>query len=185
MIFNIHSDLKGQHSFLSPSQHAWINYDEEKLEQFFNNRQAAKRGTELHEFAMNAIRLRIRLARSQQTLNMYINDAIGFRMIPEQVLFYSYNAFGTADAISFRKDFLRIHDLKTGASPTSMSQLLIYMAYFCLEYRIKPFDIQAELRIYQNDYIQVMTPDPDEVTHIMDRVVHFDKRIEEMKAEAI
>lgn len=63
-------------------------------------------------------------------MNMYVNDAISFRMVPEQILFYSENCFGTADTIVFRNGTLRIHDLKTGVVPAHMEQLEIYAALF-------------------------------------------------------
>jgi len=105
-------------------------------------------------------------------------------MKTEQILYYSDNCFGTADAIAFRKNFLRIHDLKTGLTPVSERQLEVYAALFCLEYRVKPFEIEIELRIYQNDEIQIYEVDPDVITHIMDRIVTFDKRIEAIRMEA-
>lgn len=145
---------------------------------------AAKRGTELHAFAHEAIRLGIKLPRGTKTLNAYVNDAIGFRMTSEQILYYSDNCFGTVDTISFRKNFLRIHDLKTGHAPTSERQLEVYAALFCLEYRYSPFDIEIELRIYQSDEVRIYTADPDVIVHIMDRIKVFDKRIEEIKQEA-
>ena len=86
---------------------------------------------------------------------MYVNDAIGFKLRPEQILYYSPNCFGTADAIDLRGDLLRIHDLKTGKVPAHIEQLMIYAALFCLEYGIKPSDIDTELRIYQGDDILV------------------------------
>ena len=183
MRFNNHSNLVGQHAFLSASQHAWTNYDEEKLDARYISAMAAKHGTELHEFAHEAIRLGIKLPRSPKTLNLYVNDAIGFRMTPEQVLFYSVNCFGTADAISFRKNLLRVHDLKTGVTPTSVRQLEVYAAMFCLEYKVKPFDIQMDLRIYQNDEVKIFEGDPDTIAHIMDRIITFDRRIEAMRKE--
>lgn len=185
MRFNNHSQLAGKHAFLSASKYSWTNYDEEKLETVFRNIMAIQRGTELHDFAAQAIKLGIKQARSPKTLNMYVNDAIGFRMEPEQILYYSDNAFGTADAISFRKNFLRIHDLKTGVTPTSMKQLVIYVALFCLEYQVKPSDIQIELRIYQLDEVQIYVPELDEIVRIMDTIVTFDKRINMIKMEAI
>lgn len=136
-------------------------------------------------FAHNAIRLGIKLPRTPKTLNMYINDAIGYRMISEQILFFSVNCFGTADAISFRKEFLRIHDLKTGVVPASMRQLEVYTAIFCLEYGIRPADIGIELRLYQLDEVEVYEPDLDDIIHIMDRIKIFDKRITLLKAEAL
>lgn len=170
-------NLVGQHAFLSASKYHWINYDEDKLDATYIASLAAKRGTELHAFAHEAIRLGVKLPGSRKTLNMYVNDAIGYRMTPEQILYYSDNAYGTADAISFRRSTLRIHDLKTGLIPGSVHQLEVYAALFCLEYRFKPFDIQTELRMYQNDEVQIFDADPDVITHIMDRIVTFDKRI--------
>lgn len=183
MLFNKHFNLVGQHAFLSASQHAWTNYDDEKLDARFITAMAAKRGTELHEFAAEAIRLGIKLPRTATTLNMYVNDAIGFRMTPEQVLYFSENCFGTSDAISFRKNKLRIHDLKTGVNKTSERQLEVYAALFCLEYGIKPFDISMELRIYQNDDIQIYDGEPDTVIHIMEKIKSFDKRIKALRLE--
>lgn len=183
MLFNPHSNLVGMHAFLSASQHSWTNYDEDKLDARYISAMAAKHGTELHEFAHEAIRLGIKLPRSPKTLNLYVNDAIGFRMTPEQPLFYSANCFGTADAISFRKNLLRIYDLKTGVNPTSERQLEVYAALFCLEYKTKPLDIEMDLRIYQNDEIRMYEGDPDIVLHIMDKIITFDRRIEEMKRE--
>lgn len=184
MIFNTHSQLVGRHAFLSASKYAWTNYDLEKLDRVFLRSLAAQRGTELHAFAHDAIRLGVKLPRTPKTLNMYVNDAIGFRMTPEQILYYSDNCFGTADAISFRKDVLRISDLKTGITLTSVRQLEVYAALFCLEYRKKPFEIGIELRIYQNDEIQIYVVDPDLITHIMDKIITFDQRIEAIKMEA-
>ena len=87
-------------------------------------------------------------------------------------LFYSDNCFGTADAICFRDGFLRIHDLKTGVTPAHMEQLLVYAALFCLEYVIKPSDIDSELRIYQGGNIEVYKPTPNEVMKVCDIIVH-------------
>jgi hypothetical protein len=145
---------------------------------------AAQKGTELHLFASEAIRLGIKLPRSSKTLNQYVNDAIGFRMSPEQILYYSNNAFGTADAISFRNNILRIHDLKTGVTLGSPHQLEVYAALFCLEYGVKPFDIEMDLRIYQNDDIERFDTEPGVIVHIMDKIIAFDKIIESMRAEA-
>lgn len=183
MIFNSHSRLKGQHAFLSPSKYHWINYSADKLAESYFNAQAAQRGTELHALAHDLIRLGIKLPRTQQSLNMYVNDAIGYRMNTEQILWYSDNCYGTCDAISFRKNLLRIHDLKTGLLAGSMHQLEVYAAIFCLEYGIKPGMISIELRIYQNDEALVYTPDVDIIAHIMSTIVQFDKHIELLKVE--
>lgn len=184
MNFNKHLQLVGQHAFLGASKYHWINYDSNKLVESYARFQAVQRGTELHEFASQCIKLGQKLPRSQKTLNMYVNDAIGFKMTPEQVLFYSENCFGTADAISFRNNVLRIHDLKTGLIPAKMEQLMIYAALFCLEYRYKPTEFTAiELRIYQSDEILVHNPEPDEIFPIMDKIVDFDKIIAKLKTE--
>lgn len=183
MNFKKHSDLEGRHAFLSASKYHWINYDEEKLSDTYLKYLATQRGTELHAFACQCIRLGVKLPRTRKTLNMYVNDAIGYKMTPEQPLYYSENCFGTADAISFNKNLLRIHDLKTGVSPTSMHQLEIYAALFCLEYRKQPQDIDMELRIYQSGEVYVHEPPSDDILEIMDKIILFDKRIDEIEME--
>lgn len=183
MNFKKHSDLEGRHAFLSASKYHWINYDEEKLSDTYLKYLATQRGTELHAFACQCIRLGVKLPRIRKTLNMYVNDAIGYKMTPEQPLYYSENCFGTADAISFNKNLLRIHDLKTGVSPTSMHQLEIYAALFCLEYRKQPQDIDMELRIYQSGKVYVHEPPSDDILEIMDKIILFDKRIDEIEME--
>ena len=183
MIFKDHWNLRGAHAFLSASNYHWINYDEEKLVTRYLTYRAAARGTELHNFADQAIRLGIKLPRTRQTLNAYVNDAIGFRMTPELVLYYSDNAFGTADAVSFRNNKLRIHDLKTGVTKANMNQLRVYAALFCLEYNFRPSDISIELRIYQNDEVMIEEPEPIDIIYIMDRIKTFDQIIEDLKSE--
>lgn len=170
----------GSHAFLSPSNYHWINYDDEKLIQSYKNWKAAQRGTILHKYAEDSITLGQRLPRSNITLNAYVNDAIGFRMRPEQRLYFSSKCFGTADAIAFRRDKLRIHDLKTGITPASLHQLEIYNALFCLDYGIKPGDIETELRIYQNNDILIGNPTPEIILPIMDKIVRFSNIIEEI-----
>lgn len=183
MNFVKHLDLEGQHAFLGASKYHWINYDESKLAESYANYRAKEKGTLLHDFAAQCIRLGQKLPRSQKTLNMYVNDAIGFKMVPEQVLYFSENCFGTADAIAFRNNFLRIHDLKTGTVPAHMEQLLIYTALFCLEYKTRPSEIDIELRLYQSDEIIVHNPSVDEIAPIMDKIITFDKVIKKIKAE--
>jgi len=181
MNFNMHSRLEGQHAFLSASNYHWINYDEEKLIATFSKFQAKQRGTELHDLARRCIDLGVKLPKSNKTLNLYVNDAIGFKMQTEQILYYSDNCFGTADTISFRKQFLRIHDYKSGEIPASMKQLMVYNALFCLEYHATPNDIETELRLYQSDEVLVHVPESEEIRNIMDKIIRFDKRIEQIK----
>ncbi len=184
MLFNKHSNLAGTHAILSASNYHWIRYDEEKLDRMFLATMAAKRGRDLHEFAKEAIRLGVRLPTSRKTLNLYVNDAIGYQMTPELVLYYSANCYGTADTISFRNNMLRIHDLKTGTTETSVEQLEVYAALFCLEYRHSPTKIKMEFRIYQSDEVKVFDGDADKIMHIIDRIITFDKRITQMRLEA-
>jgi hypothetical protein len=183
MIFNAHSHLEGKHAFLSPSNYHWINYSEDKLAERFISSMAARRGTELHDFAHEAIRLGIRLPEAQTTLSMYVNDGIGYKMEVEQALYYSPNCFGHADTLAFRNGFLRIHDLKTGTIPGSPHQLMIYAALFCLEYIITPFEIDVELRIYQNDEVQSFSPFPETVSQLMDKIILFDQKVNQLKEE--
>lgn len=183
MNFNKHSNLEGQHAFLSASKYHWINYDEEKLSAAYLKHLATLKGTELHDFACRCIKLSIKLPKIQNTLNLYVNDAIGYKMTPEQPLYYSDNCFGTADAISFRQNFLRIHDLKSGTTPASIHQLEVYAALFCLEYHVNPEEIKIELRLYQTNEVLVHNPDANRIKYIMDKIIIFDKRIEKLKSE--
>ena len=181
MKFNKHSEFEGLHATLGGSQYHWINYDDEKMARVFRNMLAKDRGTELHDFASRCIKLYQTLPDEEKTLNMFVNDAIGFKMNSEQVLLYSPNCFGTADAISFRGNVLRISDLKTGTTPAHMEQLLVYAALFCLEYRQKPGKIKFECRIYQNNKIIFYEPTAEEILPIMDKIQRFDKIIEEIR----
>ena len=175
MNFNQHFRLNGLHAPFSPSQPSWLNYTDEKALDVYSNKKAAEMGTRLHNWAKETIDLGIRQPRSKKTIYAYVNDAIGFRMDTEVVLYYSDRFFGTADAISFKNNFLRIHDLKTGTSPVHIEQPLVYAALFCLEYKIKPSDIKIELRIYQNDEIQSYEPEEGEVEEVMNKIVHLDE----------
>ena len=154
MKWNPHSELRDKHSFLSASKYHWIRYSPEKVVETYARSMDAARGTRRHALAHMLISEGVKLPNTGQTLNMYVNDCIGYRMKTEQVLAYSINAFGTADAISFGRDpltdeiVLRIFDLKNGVTPASGDQLLVYAAYFCLEYlapsKIRPMDIEYD-----------------------------------------
>lgn len=184
MRFNDHSRIEGSHAFLSASTYHWVNYDDEKLRLRLRTSMEAARGTRLHDFAKSAIELKQRMPRNNQTLNRYINDAIAYDMTPEQVLFYSMNAFGTADAIRFDMDKMRlmIHDLKTGVTKVSMTQLEVYTAFFCLEYSMKPSELDIILRIYQNDEVWEHIPELENIVYIMDKIISSDQIIQEEKA---
>lgn len=199
MIFNSHFALEGKHAFLSASKYHWTNYDDEKLANSFRTAQLAQRGTDLHALAAEMIRLGRNAPRNSETFNAYVNDAIGFVMTPEQVLFVSANCFGTVDAISLKPNrrtgraLLRIHDLKTGVNKCSVRQLVIYAAMFCLEYGYKPHELDMVLRLYQNDEVLEWTHESEEsqglsvmemVTIVMDRILTYDKLIDTLRAEA-
>ena len=118
-----------------------------------------------------------------QTLILYINDSIGFRMDPEVLLYHSDNCFGTSDAISFSNNVLRISDLKTGDTEAHIEQLFTYAALFCLEYRFKPSDILIETRLYQFGNVLEATPGPDIIVPIMDTILRSDQDLNTIKGK--
>ena len=212
MVFTRRSELEGAHAFMSPSQYHWINYDPEKLIDRYNKAQAVERGTELHDFAHRAIKLSQRLSGQHNSVAMFVNDAIGYKMEPELPLFYSWNCFGTTDAISYKRNYLRIHDLKTGETEAHMEQLRIYAALFCLDYQDQVRELRKkgesdidiarhldvgvkelhfdpeqmagiELRIYQFGDIRIEEADPMEIKRLMDIIVSFDEVLRNVKAE--
>lgn len=183
MNFAKHYNLRGFHAPFSPSQPSWLKYTDERTIEVYSNRKAAEQGTKLHEWAKTTIDLGIKQPRSKKTIYAYVNDAIGFQMDTEVILYYSERFFGTADAISFRNGLLRIHDLKTGIRPVHIEQLRIYAALFCLEYQEKPENIEIELRIYQNDDMQLERPDAEVIREIMDHIVHLDKLLQTLEKE--
>lgn len=185
MIFNRHSNLDGLHAPFSPSQSSWLRYDDDKAMEVYLNRKAAEMGTRLHAWAKETIDLGIKQPRSKKTIYAYVNDAIGFGMNTEVVLFYSERFFGTADAISFDGNILRIHDLKTGKRTADIEQLRIYAALFCLEYNVKPHNIQIELRLYQNDEVAKEVPNPEDIQWIMNHILHLDKVLKKAELEGV
>lgn len=183
MRFLPHPELEGRHAFLAPSKPHWVNYSEEKIERMYTSSQAAARGDRRHQLARDLIRERERLPDEEKTLNMYVNDAIGYRMTPEVPLVATQFAFGTADTIAFRELCLRISDLKTGSHPVKITQLEIYAAYFCIEYEFRPWDIQMILSIYQNNSVQIYEADPDVIFHHMEKAIFFSKKLAELRQE--
>ena len=199
---------KDAHALLGGSRYAWVNYDEEKLFNYLSSSYAVTIGTLIHELAAKLIKHKIRVtkeeARKMIVLHLvdnkvpravidierylgnfcaYVNDAIGFDMRPEQVLKYSDNAFGTADAIAYneKKRFLRIHDYKSGVSQPSLHQLEVYAAFFCMEYHIQPKDISMELRIYWMDEIITGIPTAADIVPIIDKTITHDNYINNLK----
>ncbi len=209
MIFEKHYDLRGKHAALSPSQPCWLRYSDEQLYQKYVSSYAQTMGTSLHELAETLIGHGLKLKKSDEltvlshllndgiprnvidmehiygNFRNYVNDGVGYKLIPEQILYYSPYCYGTADAISFRNKFLRIHDLKTGTSPAKMEQLLVYAALFCLEYKIKPGEIEVELCIYQNDEIIHDEPTADDILPVMDCIIQHCRTMERIHEEGM
>ena len=186
MKFYDHRNLNGLHAPFTASQSTWRGDDDEKAAEVYSNMKAAKMGTRLHEWAAETIKLGLKQPKSKKTIYAYINDAIGYKMEPEVVLFYSERFFGTADAICFRNGVLRIHDLKTGKIgkiESHMEQVEVYAALFCLEYKVRPSDIKIELRIYKNDEVVVWNPTEEDIVPIMEKIIHLDKLLEEIDRE--
>lgn len=185
MLFNKHTNLEGLHAPFPASRSSWLRYDDQKVIETYTTLRAQEMGTRLHDWAKKTIDLGLKQQRSKKTLYAYVNDAIGYKMNTEVVLYYSDRFFGTADAISFRNGCLRIHDLKTGKTPAHMEQLEIYAALFCLEYKIKPSDIDFELRIYQNDEVLVHYATAEDIVPIMDKIVHLNKLLDKVEYEEV
>lgn len=210
MIFNKHFDLEGKHALLSASSWRWVNDDVDSLTQRLCGLHAQSIGTILHQIAYEHIKHRIKLNKYDKknvmlrlltegipgividtidfdamfnNLLNYVNDGVGYNMEPEVVLKYTNNFFGTADTIKFSEDerFLRIHDYKSGVAPAHIEQLVIYAAYFCLEYQVKPTTIKSELRIYQNDKIVFHNPEPEELLAVTEKVITLDKFLNNIK----
>ncbi len=204
-----HSNLKNRHAPLSPSQPSWFraDYSQDQLKRKFVSEYITAAGTSIHAIAEKYISSKVKITKYMKmsiqvdmdaagiprsiinaddifiNLQNYVNDAVGFRMDPEVKLYYSDSIFGTADAISYNNGVLRIHDLKTGRGPVHMEQLLIYAALFCLEYMVNPKDISVELRIYQNDEVNVYAPTYEELRNAVDRIVYCDNEFAKFKEE--
>lgn len=186
MKFYDHKNLAGLHAPFTASSSSWLRYDDDKVIEVYTNKKAAEMGTRLHEWAAETIQLGLKQPKSKKTICAYVNDAIGFKMDTEVVLFYSERFFGTADAISFRNNVLRIHDLKTGKVgkiENHMEQLEVYAALFCLEYKVKPSDIKIELRVYKCDEVIVWNPTAEDIVPIIDKIVHLNKILEKLDRE--
>ena len=201
MIFNVHSELEGRHAILSPSKHYWMNYDDDALMRSYISGYATDVGTLVHSYAADRIKYRlpmdpeneeckngllmhllkngipfrvIDLDRLFYNLVPYVNDCIGFKMDSEVVLKYTDLCFGTADAIGVRRNWLRIFDLKTGSTPASMDQLLLYAGLFFIEYKrdYHPDTMKVELRIYQHSEVQTVNPTVTEIKTVMKKIAH-------------
>lgn len=207
MKFLDHSKFKGLHAPFTASQPYWLGKDIDEMKDRYVTKWIPTIGTVTHAFAETMINEKIKLSKSDiklyklylldnkeqcipryivdnVDLNLlfanlipYVNDAIGYKMTAEQILMYSDLFFGTADAISFNNNILRIHDLKTGKGHVKIEQLMIYAALFCLEYKIKPGTIDIELRIYQNCEVMEHYPTAEDILPIMDQIKSQDKAL--------
>ena len=205
---NTHPELVGKHALFGASKHAWLNYDDKKLVAAYYNSFAAPIGTAVHEFAKEYISKRVPLTDDQGSKNAlfmhlikssiptnvisldelfynlmpYVNDAIGYKMTPEALVYYSDISFGWADTIGYSRNLLRIHDLKTGSGPVSMDQLMIYAAEFYLEHKREAnlSKSRTELRIYQNQEVVVHTPSNHEIAAVMDKVIHANMVVDKL-----
>lgn len=202
--WNDHHLLEGKHAFLGGSKHQWLNWSDDMLEERFYSQYAVEMGTVLHQLASDCIKSKTRLTKDDKHLiditlykagipssaydsnlildNMipFVNDAIGYRMSSEILLYYSPFCFGTTDAIkppSNRDKVLRISDYKSGSIPAKIEQLLIYDALFCLEYKQNPNTIEHILRIYQNCQIIEHHPTGGDIDKIMGIIVNRNKLI--------
>ncbi len=173
----------GDHAFLGASNHAWYNYDDEKLVKVYISKLASVRGTMLHDLAYRLIKAKVKLPDKKDTLSLYVNDCIALGLKPEYKLYYSKFAYGTADAIDFKNGVLRVFDLKTGKSKVSFLQLNIYAALFLLcypEISLKSVK-EVELRIYQNNETLKEIYGIDEILPIMDKIKRYSKILEELE----
>ena len=211
MRWNEHSKLVGKHARFSPSQPSWLKYDIGGMMDKYYKSYAQQIGTQLHKFSEDRIKSGMRMRKSDRemiifellrngipdraiemydidvlygTVMTYINDAIKYKLTPEQILFYSMNFYGTADAIGFSKNNLIIFDLKTGETPAHMEQLLVYAALFCLEYSKKPVDLNdIELRIYQLDEAIIFHPEMEDIVPVIEHIKNTQKAFDKEAGE--
>lgn len=195
----------GSHALFSPSQPAWRNDQtaEDVLARYYRSL-ASVIGTAVHEEARDCIITNTKYTKNEAKKAItkklltykpyiprgafdadflapnfvnYVNDAIGYMMVPEKALVYSEWCAGTADAIIFDEDkkILRIHDLKTGTTPAKFEQLESYAALFFLEYGtrlgVKVGECQIELRIYQAGEVVEEYPTAEEILPVMDSMI--------------
>lgn len=207
MNWNNHYKLEGKHALLGASKSGWINDEDDQFRQRVVSYYASTIGTLLHEIAKKYISHGFKMHKYDKSsivldlidsgiperiidildfdlmfinLMAYVNDAVGYRLSPEVLLYYSDRSFGTADTIGyFDKDkILRVHDLKTGKTPAKIEQLLIYAAWCCLEYKLKPEDLNGtDLRIYQLGEVLIHQPSPEELRFFMNRIQQRDQDV--------
>lgn len=192
--WNIHKEYEGKHALMGASNPHWLNYDSKAFENKYYSRYSQEIGTALHQLAHDCIVGRIKLSKHDthlvemalfkafipkdaydpniilKTLMPFVNDAIGFHMSSEILLFVNEFCFGTTDAIVYNEyeKILRIHDYKSGSIPGKIEQIYIYMAMFCIEYNIDPRKLNLiEARIYQNCECLIDNPPAEVILNII------------------
>lgn len=114
-----------------------------------------------------------------ESVKLYINDAISYKMNPEVILYYNNDIYGCADCISFSNNLLRIHDLKTGSvTANHFEQLINYAALFCLEENLDPSRFSTEVRIYKSGEVMVCELAAEDIKQVMKDIVDVGKQIE-------
>lgn len=197
MIWNNHKELEGKHAFMGASNYHWVNYDDRTFEARYYSQFSQIIGTTIHQLAHDCIVSRTKLNKHDihlvqmalykafvprdaydpslilDNLMAFVNDAIGFHMSSEILLYYNAFCFGTTDAIGYyeKEKILRIHDYKNGVVAADIRQLYIYSALFCLEYKVNPRSLNLiELRIYQNLEVLIDRPTGDVIQEYMDKI---------------
>lgn len=205
-LFNKHKEYEGKHAFMGASNYHWLNYDDITFEDRYYSQFSQTIGTVIHQLAHDCIVNRIKLNKHDvhliemtlckafiprdaydpnyilENLIPFVNDAIGFHMYSEILLYYNPFCFGTADAIGYseRDKILRIHDYKNGINPANIKQTYIYAALFCLEYNVDPKKLNLiECRLYQNLEVLIDQPDAEIIRDIMDKIKHNTSLIHE------
>lgn len=64
-----------------------------------------------------------------------------------------------------------------------MEQLLVYAALYCLEYKVKPREIEIELRIYQSEEVLFDRPTAEDIVPIMDGIITKNKFLSRIREE--
>lgn len=211
ILWNDHHLLTGKHALMGGSNFHWLNWTNENFEERYYAHFSTDMGTSLHQLASDCIKSRTKLNKGDRhiidltlykagipssafdteaiLMNMipFVNDAIGFHMDSEILLYYSPYCFGTADAIGFdeRNRILRIHDYKSGTTPAHIEQLMIYAALFCLEYHKHPKNFVTKLRIYQSMDIVEVVPEPAEIEAIMNIIITRSRQIDKFRERDI
>lgn len=211
MNYTRHSELEGKHAFLGASKSGWLRKSPDELFRAYARTYITTIGTAIHDIARKHIKhsfpvtlddknsvllslvedykiplqiidAAVDFASVFDNFMIYVNDCIDYDMVPEQILYYSYNCFATTDAINRLDDIMensivRVSDLKTGTTPVHKEQIFVYMSLVCLEYNLRPGELEFVGKIFQNGEIQEYNPTGVEIAEIMDTIVMADNII--------